>query len=111
MINTQAWLLDIFEDLQYPGLVLWFLTTDGQRLRLTQPFSVTFYLAGKSAELREAWKFLKEQPAQPKLSRQSKKDIFLAEDIHVLAVEVNSPGLLLRLFRAVLNRFPEFNLL
>ncbi len=49
----------------------------------------------------------KEQPAQPKLSRQSKKDVFLAKDIDILAVEVNSPRLLSRLFRAVLNRFPE----
>jgi DNA polymerase-2 len=106
MINSEAWLLDVFEDLQYPGLVLWFLTSDGQRLRLTQPFPVTFYVAGKSTHLREAWKFLKEQPAQPKLSRQSKKDIFLTETIDVLAVEVNAPGSLPRLFRSMLNRFP-----
>ncbi len=57
MIKNEAWLLDVFEDLQYPGLILWFLTANGQRLRLTQPFPVTFYVAGKSQELREAWNF------------------------------------------------------
>ncbi len=109
MLTSQAWLLDVFEDLQTPGLILWFLTSHGERLRLRQPFPVVFYLSGKAHELREAWKFLKEDPARPTLSRQSKKDIFLAKQIDVLAVQLHAPGDLPRVFKRVSERFPQLS--
>ena len=48
-----GWLLDLFDDAQ-DGVVLWFLATDGTRLRLHQPFPVTFAATASPERLRSA---------------------------------------------------------
>ncbi|RPI98917.1 MAG: hypothetical protein EHM39_07385, partial [Chloroflexi bacterium] len=56
--DQRAWLLDLFAD-ERDGLVLWFLAEDGKRLRLHQPFPVTFYAAGAPALLDEFERYLR----------------------------------------------------
>ena len=107
MQTINGWLLDVMEDIQTPGVVLWVLSDDGQRLRLHQPFPVKFFLAGDSKGLRAAWRFLKAHSSQARLSRQTGRDLFQPDRLDVLCVEVNAPDVQPRLFREVLNRFPE----
>ena len=50
-MTTRAWLFDL-----YPWrsqMVLWFLTADGRRLRLTDAFTYRLYARGPEAKLRQ----------------------------------------------------------
>lgn len=107
MQTINGWLLDVLEGIQTPGVVLWVLSDDGQRLRLHQPFPVSFFLAGDSKGLRAAWRFLKTHNSQPRLSRRTGRDLFQPDRLDVLCVEVSTPAVQPRLFREVLDRFPE----
>ena len=54
LIEHTGWLLDVYADAQ-DGLVLWLLSDSGERLHLRMDFPVTFYAAGDSKLLRQAW--------------------------------------------------------
>ncbi len=109
MQAVSGWLLDVFENTQAAGAVLWFLSDKGERLRLHQPFPITFYVAGPAARLREVWRFLKDHPSAPRLSRDQKRDIFQPQPVDVLAVEVASLSSQQRLFQQLLEQFPTLN--
>jgi len=106
MQEVSGWLLDVFENTQTAGAVVWFLSDKGERLRLYHPFPVTFYVAGPAARLREVWRYLKDHPAAPRLSRDQKRDLFHPEMVDLLAVEVASATDQQRLFRQLLDQFP-----
>jgi DNA polymerase-2 len=106
MQEVSGWLLDVFEDTQAPGLVLWLLTDGGERLRLRQSFVVRFFVGGPSQTLRQVWKFLAGHPVQPRLSRTQGQDLFQPTLLDLLAVEVSSPAAQPRLFHEVLSAFP-----
>lgn len=88
-----------------PGgeLVCWLLSEDGQRWLLPMDFPVTFYAAGSSAVLRQAWRFLQGRGVH--LSRQVRRDLFHGERI-VLAVTVDLPGRLAEVHRRLAQTFP-----
>ena len=104
-----GWLMDLYPDNQKPGINLWFIDQDGERLMLFQPFPITFYAAGSSVLLREAWKFLRSLPYQLNLSRTERKDVFQNTPITVLAVEVENPADQPAVFREVSNQFPDLD--
>jgi DNA polymerase-2 len=104
--ETSGWLLDLYADPQ-DGLVLWLLDAQGERRRLRQPFPVTFYAAGPTADLRAAWRWLKAQPEQPDLSRAERRDIFQPQPVTVLAVEVENPAAQPGLFNRLSRTFPD----
>ena len=106
MAELAGWLLDLYEDAA-DGLTLWLLADDGRRLRLAQPFPVTFYAAGPPADLRRLWRWLESQPEAPKLSRMERRDLFLPQPQTVLAVECASPHQQAALFRHTLRAFPD----
>ena len=106
MPELKGWLLDLFED-QEEGLVLYFITGDGQYMRLHQEFPITFYALGQSNELRELWRFLAAQPCHPKLSRVTRSDVFTRRDETVLAVETSNAYVQRALFQKVLQAFPN----
>jgi DNA polymerase-2 len=106
MQEVNGWLLDVFENTQTTGAVLWFLTEKGERLRLYQPLPIRFYVAGPAVRLREVWRFLRDHPAAPRLSRDQKRDLFQPEPVDLLAVEVASFSDQQRLFRQLLDQFP-----
>jgi DNA polymerase-2 len=107
LTEHRGWLLDIYAHPQ-DGIVLWFLEgKTGSRLRLWQPFSVTFYVAGSVARLRELWRFLRAQRESLVLSRTQRRDLFQQKPIDVLAVQVERPIIQPFLFRRVSRAFPD----
>ena len=82
MAELCGWLFDLYADPQ-DGLVLWLLE-EGEHTtprRLTQSFPVTFYTAGETGCLRQAWRYLRSQSIPLKLSRTERRDLFQAEPV------------------------------
>ena len=105
MNDLRGWLLDLYAD-ETDGLVFWLLAEDGRRLRLTQPFPISFYAHGPFPRLRALWRFLQQQPIPVQLARTVRADLF-AGPLDLLAVEVANPALQPRLFHQVVRRFPD----
>jgi DNA polymerase II len=108
MIRARGWLLDIFDD-RREGVVLWLIGDDNRRLRLHQPFPITFYVAGENNQLRAFWLWLQRQPEKLQLQRGLKRDLFIQDPVIVLEVTVlqaaEQPGL----FRRAARDFPDLN--
>jgi DNA polymerase-2 len=103
-----GWLLDLFEDPQ-SGIILWFIGKDGQRIRLRQEFSVTWYVAGAEKDLRALHSFLQAQTMPLKDTITKRKDLYKRDLISVLAVEMQPSGISM-LVRNVAKRFPNLDL-
>lgn len=108
MPELDAWLLDLFEDPQ-DDLVLYFISKDGQRLRLRHTFPVTFYALGQDSDLRALWRFLAAQSPRPNLRREKRSDVFTRQDETVLAVEVPKSYHQRTLFEKVVKAFPQLS--
>ena len=108
MAEHTGWLLDLYPHPQ-DGAVLWLLDEAGspQRLRLRQPFPLTFYVAGPAERLRQLWRYLESQPICLQLERRERRDLFSPQPATVLAVRVESPAAQPGLFRQVARTFPE----
>jgi DNA polymerase II len=110
--KLSGWFLDVYAELNPApdspaGVVVWFLSEDGQRCRLSQPFPVTFYAAGPALRLRALWRFLQNQPVPVTLSRCERRDLFAEQPLTVLAVEVAQTAAQTRLFQQVSDAFPD----
>ncbi len=110
--EISGWLLDVYAEppgdpAGQAGLVIWLLADDGRRLRLRQPFPLTFYAAGPDRRLRLLWRFLKSQPVPPVLSRCERRELFSERPLTLLAVRVEQPALQPRLFQRVAQAFPD----
>jgi len=106
MAEYTGWLIDLFDDPE-GGVVLWLLEESGERLRLRQPFPVTFFASGPSARLRALWQYLEAQPEPLKLERQERRDLFQPAPIPVLAVEVANAARQPRLFQRAAAEFND----
>ncbi|MCJ7696651.1 MAG: hypothetical protein MUO40_14670 [Anaerolineaceae bacterium] len=106
MPELHGWMLDLFED-QEEGLILYFITTDGQRLRLHQDFPIVFYAQGQNSDLRALWRFLSTQPNPPKLRRETRSNVFTRQDETVLTIEAQNAYAQHKLFQNILQRFPN----
>jgi DNA polymerase-2 len=115
MVELTGWLLDLYADPQ-DGLVLWLLedvesgagpAPSPRRYRLKQSFPVTFYAAGPLARLRALWTYLRSREARLRLARAARRDLFQAEPVTVLAVEVPDPARQPALFARVAQAFPD----
>lgn len=106
METLRGWLFDLYADAQ-EGLILWFLSEDGRRLRLHQRFPITFYVAGENGHLRSLWRFLSSQKLALRLSRQERRDLFLPQPVPVLAVEVENPAAQPGLFYRISRAYPD----
>ncbi len=102
----RGWMLDLYEDAE-DGVRMWFITEEGERLCLRQPMPVTFYAAGEPEQLRALWKMLRRQQGIISLSREMRRDVFLAEPIPVLQAVIDNPVRQTRLFREVQRQFPH----
>lgn len=105
-VEHEGWLLDIFADPQ-GGLIWWWIGADGRRLRLRQPFQVTFYVSGSAARLHTLAQYLHQQPETPILERVQRHDLFREQPLDVLAVRLNSAPRMDELFRRVSAGFPD----
>lgn len=103
----RGWLLDLYLN-QQEGLTLWFISEeDDSRISFRQVFPVTFYAAGPNDKLRELWKFVAGQTGVTALSREQKQDVFVADPVDVMRIDVDTPASQVRLFRSVEERFPD----
>jgi DNA polymerase-2 len=105
--DHRGWLLDLYED-ERDGLVLWFAADSGERLRLTQPFPVTFYAAGPVERLRELWRYLRSRYEHLSLGRTRKRDLFSGM-LDVMSIQVANPAVQMRLFFQAKMRFPDID--
>lgn len=106
MKHLTGWLLDLYPDQE--GLVFWLLSDDGQRLRLRQPFPVTFYAAGPPSRLRALWRFLRSQPIPATLFKTERRDLF-AGPRAVLGIQVGGQAALSTLFRRAADAFADLD--
>jgi DNA polymerase-2 len=106
MTELTGWLLDLYAGEQ--GVTLWLLGRDGRRHCLVQPFPLTFYASGPTAELRLLWKWLTSRPEPLHLARTERRDLF-SGPTPVLAIEVQSPALQPGLFHAAAQAFPALS--
>ncbi len=104
--ELSGWLLDVYADKEQ-GVVLWLLGEDGQRYRLRQPFTVTFYAAGPFARLRALWRMLRQQPVPVRLARTRREELFTGP-VDVLTMTVDT-AVQPRLFRQVHRAFPDLD--
>ena len=105
MENT-GWLFDLYAG-QQGGVVLWLLADDGKRLRLEQPFPVTFYAAGRTDQLRAVWRYLESQPLSLHLAKEERRDLFSTDPVTVLAIQCSQPKDQPRLFQQLVHEFPD----
>ncbi len=108
MAELYGWLLDLFEDRE-DGLVLYFISKSGERLRLRYDFPITFYALGTDERLRALWRFLARQSPRPRLYRDQRKDVFTRRDETVLAIEAANAPEQRRLFEKIAQNFPDLN--
>ncbi|MDX1378214.1 MAG: DNA polymerase domain-containing protein [Anaerolineales bacterium] len=105
MNEFTGWILDIYPHPKR-GIVLWLLCADGQRRRLVQDFSVTFYAAGPSHRLRDLWRYLEKQSPKMELARSERRDLFTGTTV-VLSATLDSPSALPFLFQTLIKMFPD----
>lgn len=106
MIDTNGWLLDLYEDGER-GLAVWLITEDDRRICLRQSFPVTCYAAGPNTRLRELWRWLQSRSDPPQLVRAERRDLFLPQPIPVLEIRVPYPAALYPLFQEIQAAFPD----
>ncbi len=106
MLEFTGWLLDLFEDPR-EGLVLYFIDEDGARRRLIYPFPVTFYALGSDVELRALWRHLSNRPREITLRRTQRMDVFKRRMVMALAVTVQNPYEVSKVFRQTAAHFPH----
>lgn len=107
-MEKTGWLLDLY-DQPGQGLVFWLIAESGQRLRLYQPFPVTFYAAGPEPSLLALQRCLQTQPVKLTLNREEQKDLFQPQPVKVLAVCVEQVAEQPRLFRRISHQFPDLD--
>ena len=108
MADLTGWLLDLYED-ERGGAALWLIGDDGGRHRLRQDFPIVFYAAGERSQLKGLWSWLRGHPLQPHLSRDQRRDLFQAEPVAVLRIELQNAARQPQLFREMAQRFPELD--
>lgn len=108
MPEFSGWLLDLFEDRQ-SGIILWFISREGRRIRLRQEFPVTWYARGTENELRAFAAFLQAQRVPLKITYTERKDLYKCDPVPVVAIEMQ-PGSIAWLVRLAAKRFPDLDL-
>lgn len=103
-MNFNGWLLDILPNEH--NVTLWVLGEEGKRQALHHDFPIAFYAAGPAAQLRALWKWLRQQPQNPRLGREERRDLFVGF-IPVLSVELSHPADLAPLFTRTAQAFPD----
>lgn len=106
MSEHTGWLLDLYAD-ERDGISVWFISNNGERLRLHQSFPVTFSLAGPAERLRAVWRWLQKQPESLELGRSEGRDLFLSDPVTLLTVRVANAAAQPRLFQRCAQVFPD----
>ncbi|MBN1231317.1 MAG: hypothetical protein JXA19_05610 [Anaerolineales bacterium] len=91
-----GWLLSVYPD-ELDGAVVWLLSEDGSRLRLTQPFPTTFYISGKPEDLNKARRYLRGWRYPPEMEMTERQELYNGR-LPVLSIRVDNPVTQQRLF-------------
>lgn len=102
----RGWLLDLYLN-QEEGLTLWFIGEDDRRVCFKQAFPVSFYVAGPNERLRALWKRVRGRLGVLGLSRKQKQDVFVADSVNVMQIDMDSPASQVSLFREIEAEFPD----
>jgi DNA polymerase-2 len=95
-VNFRGWLLDLYLN-QQDGLTLWFISEpDDRRVCFTQAFPVAFYAAGP-----------REESCVSALERQLKQNVFAADPVEVLRIDVDTPAHQVELFHQLEEEFGD----
>ena len=109
MKELSGWVFDLYED-ERDGLVIWFLSEKGERLRLHMAFPRTFYAAGEKQRLQRLHQVIKSLLPSNRAARlyvTKRKSVFDENLLRVLAIEIDNPVTQSRLFHQVLHAFPD----
>ncbi len=105
-MTFRGWLLDLYLN-QEEGLTLWFIGEDDRRVCFRQAFPASFYAAGPNEQLRALWKQVNGKAGVLGLSRKQKQDVFVADPVDVMQIDMASPASQVRLFRDIEAEFPD----
>ena len=105
-MTFRGWLLDLYLN-QEEGLTLWFIGEDDRRVCFKQAFPVSFYVAGPNEQLRALWKRVNGKTGVLGLSRKQKQDVFVADPVDVMQIDMDSPANQVSLFRDIEAAFPD----
>ena len=105
-MTFHGWLLDLYLN-QEEGLTLWFIGEDDRRVCFKQAFPVSFYVAGPNEQLRALWKRVNGKTGVLGLSRKQKQDVFVADPVDVMQIDMDSPANQVSLFRDIEAAFPD----
>lgn len=104
MSTLFGWLFDVYPSSD--GMCLWLLDAEGGMHALSDTFAPIFYVRGPREGLRALCQHLRARRAPVDLQRTERRDLFLDQEVEVLAVAVRIPGQLPLLFRQVADAFP-----
>jgi DNA polymerase-2 len=93
-MQTTGWLFDLYP--LHDRMVLWFITENGQRLRLEDDFPYCLYLGGPQARLRSLAQALGQKGWLRRSYPSRGRDLWTGRETPVVALEVKSYGLLPR---------------
>ena len=83
-MRTQGWLFDLYPAKR--GMVLWWITETGERLRLEDPFTPAFYAEGAVRDLRPLIRELEAKPSIAGLEWVKRWDLVSREQVEVLKI-------------------------
>ena len=83
-MKTQGWLFDLYPAKR--GMVLWWITEAGERLRLEDPFTPAFYAEGRPRDLRPLIRELEAKPSIAGLEWVKRWDLVSREQVEVLQI-------------------------
>lgn len=101
----KGWLLDIYPD-NGRGVVVWFVSENGERQMLKQPMHAVFYIGGTQSELNEVKARLPRHGVRFDILK--RKHLFHGE-IEVLAIRVEQGATQRSLFRQLRQQFPKLD--
>jgi DNA polymerase elongation subunit (family B) len=101
--ELDGWLLSVYAD-EVDGAVVWLLSRDGKRHRLTQQFKTTFYISGDDARLKIIRDDLQSQHIPLRTNFLTRRDLYKGM-LPVLAVQVDNPVAQQKLFRRIKRSF------
>ncbi|MGH7472377.1 MAG: DNA polymerase domain-containing protein, partial [Candidatus Methylomirabilales bacterium] len=83
-MKTRGWLFDLYPAKR--GMVLWWITEAGERLRLEDPFTPVFYAEGRPRDLRLLIRELEAKPSIAGLEWVKRWDLVSREQVEVLKI-------------------------
>ncbi|MCH8332401.1 hypothetical protein IIC65_00560 [Candidatus Sumerlaeota bacterium] len=108
--NLQAWLFDLYP--QRDHMVLWFMTPEGERLRLIDPFAPSFFVSAPLEGANRSWQRLRKAVdatgGLELLGPARRLDFWTGRPREVEEIRVTDLDRYGSNLRALFRRFPEF---